>query len=136
MKINSNHIFAFEKLRVWQEARKWVKSIYNMTQSFPSSEKFGMIPQLNRAAISVPTNIAEGSGRRSAKDQAHFTHLAYSSLLEVLNLLILSFDQGYLSEKELTSQRETIKLITTQLNSLYSSQEDRIKEKIACFKNS
>ncbi len=90
--MENDRTFAFEKLRVWQDARSWVKSVYTITRLFPNAEKFGMTSQLNRAAFSVPTNIAEGSGQKSSKDQAHFTQLAYSSLLETLNLLILAFD--------------------------------------------
>lgn len=127
--MNTSRIFTFEKLRVWQDARKWVKTIYEITSSFPNKESFGLSSQLNRAAVSVPTNIAEGSARKSRRDQAHFTNIAYSSLLEVLNLLILPFDQGYLSENQLSCQRTTIESITAQLNALHSSQEQRAKQK-------
>lgn len=129
--ITNTSLFTFEKLRVWQEARIWVKAIYNITSSFPNKESFGLIAQLNRAAVSVPTNIAEGSARKSHKDQAHFSNIAYSSLLESLNLLIIAFDQGYLSESELSFQRKTIKSIATQLSALHSSQEQRAKTKTA-----
>ncbi|MFZ4115936.1 MAG: four helix bundle protein [Chthoniobacterales bacterium] len=91
-KMDQDSLFTFEKLRVWQDARSWVKSVYTITRLFLNAEKFGMTSQLNRAAISVPKNITEGSSRKSSKDQAHFTQLAYSSLLETLNLLILVFD--------------------------------------------
>jgi len=91
-----SHQFPFEKLRVWQEARGWVKTVYGLSRLLPESEKFGMTSQLNRAAVSVPTNLAEGASRISKKDQAHFTHLAYSSLMECMNLLILANDQELL----------------------------------------
>ena len=125
--MNTNHIFTFEKLRVWQDSRMWVKSIYKITKLFPSEEKFGLISQLQRASISVPTNLAEGSARMSTKDQARFTQMAYSSLLESLNLLILAFDQGYLTENDLSHQRTTIQLIAAQLNALYDAQFNRLK---------
>ena len=125
--MNSNHLFTFEKLSIWQDARSWVKSIYQITSLFPSIEKFGMKDQLNRAAVSVPTNVAEGSARTSKKDQAHFTQLAYSSLIEVLNLLILASDQGYLSESDLSFQRNQIQMMTMKLNALYHSQRRRSK---------
>ena len=117
-----NYEFAFEKLRVWQEARKWVSSIYQITRRFPDSEKFGMTSQLNRAAVSVPTNLAEGSGRISKKDQAHFTHLAYSSLMECMNLLMLADDQKFLAEGEINRQRASIASLSAQLNALHQSQ--------------
>ncbi len=68
--------FPFEKLGVWQDARQLVKNVYGLTKSFPVDEKFGLISQVNRAAISVASNLAEGSGRTSFKDQAHFSQMA------------------------------------------------------------
>jgi four helix bundle protein len=117
-----SHLFPFEKLRVWQEARGWVRSIYEMTRRFPDSERFGMISQLNRAAVSVPTNLAEGSARISKKDQAHFTHLSYSSLMECMNLLMLASDQQFCGESELIRQRQAIASLSAQLNALHQSQ--------------
>ena len=67
-----SHLFPFEKLRVWQEARGWVKGIYEMTRRFPDSERFGMVSQLNRAAVSVPTNLAEGSRENFEKRPGPF----------------------------------------------------------------
>ena len=88
----SRTLFPFEKLRVWQSAREFVKEIYFVTRSFPASEMYGLTSQLNRAAVSVAANLAEGSSRTSRKDQAHFSQLAYSSLMEVASLIILSVD--------------------------------------------
>ena len=75
--------YSFEKLEVWQLARKFVINIYKLTEKFPSSEKYGIIDQLKRAAVSVLTNLAEGSGRNTDKDKAYFTQLAFSSLYGV-----------------------------------------------------
>ena len=117
-----SHLFPFEKLRVWQEARGWVKTIYTLTRHFRDSERFGLISQLNRAVVSVPTNLAEGSARISKKDQAHFTHLAYSSLMECMNLLMLANDLQFLAENELQAQRTAIASLSAQLNALHQSQ--------------
>lgn len=122
-----SHLFPFEKLRVWQEARGWVKSIYAITRQFPADEKFGMTSQLNRAAVSVPTNLAEGSARISKKDQAHFTHLAYSSLMECMNLLMLASDQQIVGESGLVAQRKAITSLSAQLNALHQSQVRQAK---------
>lgn len=84
-----------------------------------------MTSQLNRAAVSVAANLAEGCGRTSRKDQAHFSQLAYSSLLEVANLLILSCDLDYLSEPELSAQRQRITALTNQINALRNAQLSR-----------
>ena len=80
----------FEKLKVWQNAIRLVMAIYRCTQSFPQEEKFGLSSQIRRAVVAIPTNIAEGVARKTAKDQAHFSTIAYSSLTEVLNLLIIA----------------------------------------------
>jgi four helix bundle protein len=66
-------MFSFQKLEVWQMAKKMVVDVYEMTSKFPPEERFGLTSQINRAAVSVASNIAEGSGRTSYKDQAHFT---------------------------------------------------------------
>ena len=71
-----SHQYSFEKLNVWLEARNLVRWIYKMTDTFPSDERFGLVMQLRRAAISVVSNLAEGSARKSPKDQAHFSQIA------------------------------------------------------------
>ena len=126
--MSSLHIFPFEKLRVWQESRVWLRGIYAITKKFPEAEKFGLTSQLNRAAVSIPTNLAEGSGRISKKDQAHFTHIAYSSLMECMNLLILAEDQKFLTQEALESQRSKIAGLSAQLNALHHAQIGRSKK--------
>ena len=124
-KMSSQHTFPFEKLRVWQDSRVWLRGICSLTRKFPEGEKYGLTSQLTRAAVSVPTNLAEGSGRISKKDQAHFTHIAYASLMECMNLLILAGDQKFLSEADLKSQRSAIAGLSAQLNALHQSQRVR-----------
>lgn len=116
-----NHIYGFEKLAVWQEVRIFVKSIYIMTKSFPQEEKYGLTDQLRRAAVSVSSNIAEGSNRKSSKDQSHFYQISYSSLMEVLSQLIISFDLRYISEEEYESKRNSIEKLSYLLNQLNKS---------------
>lgn len=99
--------FSFEKLRAWQKARQWVKDIYLITQTFPPEERYGLTNQLRRAAVSVASNLAEGNGRQSEKDRAHFCNLAFSSLLEALNQCILANDLGYLSPEKLLLLRQS-----------------------------
>jgi four helix bundle protein len=89
--------FPFEKLEVWQDARKLVRSVYECSESFPSSELFGMTSQLTRATVSVANNLAEGSGRSSLNDQAHYSSQSYASLMETACDLILSTDLGFAS---------------------------------------
>ena len=74
--------YAFENLRAWQEARKLVKSVYQLLDSFPKIENYALCDQIRRAIVSVPSNLAEGSGRTSVKEQLHFYEIAYGSLME------------------------------------------------------
>ena len=87
--------FRFEKLTVWQQARALNRATYQLTRSFPGDEKFALTSQIRRASVSVSTNIAEGSGRNSDRDFAHFLEQAYGSLMEVASLLYLAADEGY-----------------------------------------
>ena len=112
------YIYSFEKLEVWQKARLLVKMIYKITIDFPSEEKFGLTSQIRRAAVSVTCNLAEGSSRTSNKDQAHFTQLSYSSLMEVLNLLIVLNDLAFIDQNNLKELRNTIEEISNGLNAL------------------
>ena len=88
--MNPSQQYPFEKLRVWQAARLLAKQVYLVTAIFPQSERYGLISQCNRAAISVAANLAEGTCRQSRKDQAHFSDIAYGSLTELACLLILA----------------------------------------------
>ena len=93
--------FRFEKLEVWQEARRINQVIYRLTRKFPREELFAMTSQIRRASISVSSNIAEGSGRNSDKDFAHFLEQAYGSLMEVASIFYLALDEGYVKESDL-----------------------------------
>ena len=116
------YIFSFEKLNVWKDSKEFVKEIYRITTKFPDSEKFGMTSQLRRASISVPSNIAEGSSRKTPNDQAHFTTLAYISLMEVLNQVIISHELNYISLEDYQSIRPQIEMISNKLNALRNAQ--------------
>ena len=113
--------FTFEKLKVWQLSRILTVDIYSISKTFPGDEKFGLISQLRRAAISVNSNIAEGSTRTSPRGQAYFYTVAFSSLMELFNHLILAYDLRYLKEIELQNFRVRIKDISVRLTNLKSS---------------
>ena len=115
-------VFSFEKLAVWQNGRLLVKEIYLVTQSFPIEEKYGIIQQIRRAAISVTCNLAEGSGRTSGRDQARFSEIAFGSLMEILNLLIASADLSYIAEETCNNLRPLIDKIGIQLSRLRETQ--------------
>jgi four helix bundle protein len=123
--MNSRHEYSFEKLRVWQSARELAKTVYAVTSKFPPREVYGLTSQCNRAVISVAANLAEGSSRQSRKDQAHFSEIAYGSLMELACLLIVSIDVGVLSEADEHAVRQSIEKISAQLNALRRSQRAR-----------
>jgi four helix bundle protein len=112
------YTFSFERLEVWQKSRSLTKKIYNLTQNFPNSEKFGVTGQLRRAIISVCSNLAEGSSRKSKKDQSHFYMVAFSSLMETLNQLIICCDLDYIDYLSLAELRKDIHTISLMINGL------------------
>ncbi len=125
--------FSFEKLRVWKSACDLVTVIYAITKQFPDDEKYGLISHLRRASISISSNIAEGSGRISGKDQAKFTNIAYSSLLEVYSQCVVSEQLGYISAQQLKDIKYFIKNLSPQINSLRKSQLNKIQEPEALY---
>lgn len=116
------YTYSFEKLEVWIDAKEFAKLIYTLTTTFPGSEKYGLISQLRRAAISVCSNIAEGSARNSYKDKAHFTTMAYGSMTEVLNQLILAYELNFITQSDYFKLRQDIEGITNKLNALRNFQ--------------
>ena len=113
--------FRFEKLEVWQEARKINQTVYRLTRSFPREELFAMTSQIRRAAISISSNIAEGSGRNSDKDFAHFLEQAYGSLMEVASTFYLASDEGYIKENDLDPLFEELERLAKRTASLNRS---------------
>lgn len=100
--------FRFAKLEVWHDARRLNRDIYRLTQPFPTAELYGLTAQIRRAAVSIPANIAEGSGRNSDKDFAHFLEQSYGSAMELASHLFLAFDLEYLRADSLESSLQSI----------------------------
>ncbi len=116
------YTYSFEKLEVWIDAKEFTKILYSVTSSFPDSESYGLVQQLRRASVSVCSNIAEGSARKSFKDKAHFTTMAFSSAVGVLNQLIISFELGFITQEIYTNLRVSLESITNKLNALRNYQ--------------
>lgn len=114
--------YSFEKLEVWRELKNFTKSIYLITSKFPESEKYGLTSQLRRASVSICSNIAEGTSRQTSKDKAHFTTIAFSSAVEVLNQLIICFELNFINENEYLDLRSDLESITNKLNALRTYQ--------------
>jgi four helix bundle protein len=114
--------FSFEKLDVWQKSKELVIILYKLTESFPKEEMYGLINQIRRASVSVASNLAEGSSRLSNKDKAHFTNMAYGSLMELYNQLIIANELKYIKDEELLNIKKIVLEISNKLNSLRKSQ--------------
>ena len=114
-------VYSFEKLEVWKNARDFTVKIYSITMAFPDEEKFGLTSQLRRSTLSVTCNIAEGTTRWSNKERIRFIEIAYSSLMEVLNCLLISFNLDLISQENLVSLRHDIDEISNKLNALARS---------------
>ena len=110
--------YAFENMKAWQEARKLVVEVYRLLDSFPKFENYALCDQIRRAIISVPSNLAEGSGRISTKEQLHFYEIAYGSLLEAYNQLIIAADLKYIDENNLKGIQPQIDVVARMLNGL------------------
>ncbi len=93
-------ITSFEQLIVWQESQQLAVMIYGLTKTFPADERFGLTSQIKRSASSVSANIAEGFGRRTAKDKIQFLTIAYGSLLETKNFIYLGQKLGFITDKD------------------------------------
>lgn len=100
MNENKNKINSFKDLKVWQKSHVLVLEVYKITQGFPRNEEFGLTSQIRRAAVSIPSNIAEGFKRKSTKDSLHFYNIAEGSLEEVRYQLILARDLGYIDSEK------------------------------------
>jgi four helix bundle protein len=91
----------YKELKIWQKAIAFVSDIYKVTSIFPDKEKFNLISQINRAEVSIPSNIAEGAGRNSKKEFIQFLAIAHGSTYEVETQLIISKNLGYILEEDL-----------------------------------
>jgi len=116
------YIYSFEKLEVWKEFKELTKSINVHTKNFPSEEKFGLTSQLRRASVSICSNFAEGSARKTIKDKAHFTIMAFSSAVEVLNQIIIAHELDLILLEDYKNLRRKIESITNKLNALRNYQ--------------
>ena len=121
--------YSFEKLEAWKKAKDFAKSVYSATQNFPKNEQFGLTQQLRRAAISITSNIAEGTGRRSPKDKAHFSVMAFASLLEIVNLLIMAHELGLIDEKAYKALRSQAQETSYMINALFRFQNSAANKK-------
>lgn len=110
----------YKELKVWQESMKLAKMIYIISSDFPQEERFGLTSQLRRCAISVPSNVAEGAGRKSDKEFLHFLSISTGSIYELETQLLLALDLGYTLQ---TKTDNTLEVISGLQKMLYRFQE-------------
>lgn len=114
------YIKSYKELIVWQKAIKLVKEIFILTNKFPKSELYGLISQMRRAAVAIPSNIAEGYGRKSSKEYAQFYSIAYGSALELETQIIISKDLSFTLLLNFAKVDVLLEEVSRMLNSMIS----------------
>ncbi len=113
----------FRELRIWQKAKELTKACYVITSQFPKEEVYGLTSQIRRAAVSIPSNIAEGSQRTTQKDFSHFVLIAKGSLAELQTQLSIAYDLNYMPEKAWKSLDTSIDELHRMLYSFHAKLE-------------
>ena len=119
-------IKSYRDLVAWQKARVMVKNVYQLTADFPVGERFGLVSQMDRAAVSIPSNIAEGYGRAMTQDYLHFLRIARGSAYELETQLVLAEDLGLCSEVAGEKVTNILYEVIRVLQGLIQSLERRI----------
>ena len=110
----------FKNLQVWKNSMELVQMIYQLTDGFPESEKFGLVSQMRRCSISIPSNIAEGSARSTDKDFGNFIRIANGSAFELETQLILSKELGFINEEQFIQIEQKVQSIQKMLIAFHS----------------
>ena len=118
-------VFPHEKLEAWRLAKALAVRVYLLTASFPKDERFGLVDQMRRAGVSVMSNLAEGCGRTSPRDQAHFSPIAFGSLLELDAQHQLALDLGFLNTDDYQGIRLSVLELIKKISALRASQLKR-----------
>lgn len=116
----------FRGLRIWQEAMEVTKAIYKVTARFPTEERYGLTSQINRSAVSVPSNIAEGAGRNSDKELNQFLGIALGSAFELETQLILAESFGFTEKQNASEIINQIHRIQKMINAFKATLYNRI----------
>ncbi len=110
--------YEYQNLDAYKEAKALVILVYMLLKKFPREEQYALCDQLRRAVISIPSNITEGSGRTSAKDQAHFFEMAFGSLMEVNCQIDIAHDLGYITNEDIENVEKHVRAIAALLSGL------------------
>ena len=120
-----DQLFAFEQLEVYQIARHYVKNIYELSDAFPAKEDFALTSQIRRAAVSITSNVAEGTSRFSLKDKSHFIEIAYGSLMETYSQLQVAVDLGYIKAETMGQIAPIVVELRNKLSALRKSYAEK-----------
>ena len=115
----------YKELKVWQKSYQLCLTIYKATKTFPPNEGFGLTSQMRRAALSIPSNIAEGYGRKTTPDYLRSLYIAYGSTCELETQILLSGDLGYLNKESLSELQRDIGEVERMLKALIKSLETK-----------
>lgn len=119
---------SYRDLIAWQRARELVKETYLLTAEFPVGERFGLVSQMDRAAVSIPSNIAEGYGRATTQDYLHFLRIARGSAYELETQLVLAEDLGLCAQAAASKVVVTLQEVIRLLQGLIAALERRMEK--------
>lgn len=115
-----SYLKSYKELIVWQKSMQLVKEVFLITDKFPKSETYGLISQMRRSAVSIPSNIAEGYGRKSKKEYSQFYSIAYGSTLELETQLIISKELNFIDIKDFQKINSLLEEVAKMLNYMTS----------------
>jgi four helix bundle protein len=119
-------IESFQDLKIWQRSIGLVGQIYKMTTKYPNDEKFGIVSQIRRSAVSIPSNIAEGFGRWGNKEFRHFLYVSMGSCAELITQLVISSNLGYINKLEMNKLIDEINQISKMITALIKKIEENL----------
>ena len=115
----------YKELNVWQKSYELCLKIYRITAKFPNEEKYGLTSQIRRSAVSIPSNIAEGYGRKTTVDYIRMLYISYGSVCELETQILLAGDLGFIEKGELSAAKKDIAEIERMLKALIKSLENK-----------
>jgi len=115
----------YKELKVWQKSYQSCLEVYKITKGFPKEEVYGLTSQIRRAAVSVPSNIAEGYGRKTTPEYIRSLYVAYGSNCELETQILLSYDLGYIKNEYMKKIQEDIGEVERMLKALIKSLENK-----------
>jgi four helix bundle protein len=122
----SSSVKSYRDLKVWQKAMDLLVDVYAITETFPKSEQYGLVSQIRRASVSIPSNLAEGSSRRSTAEFLRYINIASGSLAELETQLIASQKLQFITEEHLNPLMVRVDEISRMLQGLYDSLQKRM----------